>query len=486
MEKHIDVMGFLLSALVFSVGFLSAREHSQYEAIATQVRERAWHLTEILTEGKRLVPEDLLLELAVIRPSRDRVALFSRCVNLLIFVFIALVYGDAVRLAHLLEGVPHDATLITTCLFGSAIFVTGLGEYDSQRVAVDERELVSRSVLGQFEALRQLVDDGDLPTARDRLATLIEQYPQSNLLNELAALLTLQSGDVSAAWERATQTVAQAEVHFSPMLLGEAAVTLQREDDARQLLQDLNARARVASAQLLETSLALRTLQPETVFNQLPAGVLDAAERATRDSASIGLDVRLGELAGVRELVGDLIAWHAPGTDADTTLRGPTLVALLGELGRRGRDELLLDTEDFRSPALITLGLVCLAQDRSRGALRLFERAVRLTPASAIAHWGRAIACRQLAWTDAAFDSLRRAETLGLPETLLAATRNLLANDPESLSENDLLVEGTATDLERLMLALAGVTTQSVQNDSRRARLLENLTHRDTAFSRSA
>lgn len=471
MEKHIDVMGYLLGALVFSIGFLSAREHSQYEAVAAQVRDRSWHLRELLNRGGRVTPEDLAAELDVLRPNRDRVALLSRGVNLTLFAATAIVYVDAVRLIGSLEELPASALLITTCVFGSACAVIAIGEYDSRRVGIDEHTVVERSVLGDLDRLRGSLAAGDFPQVRSVLSALQEQHPGWHLLDELRSLVDVKERRWDAAWERVSaEGSVRSDVQLTPVIVTTAALATDRTAEGHALLARLSAEVPSRSGLVLERSLAMLLLHADAVFCELTTHVAADLDRHVRERGTSALDVRPADLDATRDLLQLMHAWHAPGAldDLPQGAVGSWLGVLIREATAGGADDRdgLAALSQLGAPALETLGLVCLAQRRSRQALRLYERAVRSAPASATAHWGRALACHQLAWSDAAVESLRRAASLGLGDALHGCTSAMLMGATAAENEDELMSEGAITDLDKFRLGLTGVDVRVKHADA--------------------
>jgi hypothetical protein len=137
----------------------------------------------------------------------------------------------------------------------------------------------------------------------------------------------------------------------------------------------------------------------------------------------------------------------------------------------------LLAKNEF-STALNSAGMVCLARRRFTDALALFEAAIRARSSSSTSHWGRAVACYRLAWTEAATDSLRRANSLQLSPVLADLTEQFLRDTPVAHPERYTLQSTgrEATGLQLLQFALVGAEQPVLRDvDSVRLHVLSGL-----------
>ena len=72
MEKHTDVLGFLLGAIVVWMGFLSTRAHAAFESAVHETTSLSWRLQESLRQGDRIGPLEIAELLGVTRPQVSR------------------------------------------------------------------------------------------------------------------------------------------------------------------------------------------------------------------------------------------------------------------------------------------------------------------------------------------------------------------------------------------------------------------------------
>jgi hypothetical protein len=89
----------------------------------------------------------------------------------------------------------------------------------------------------------------------------------------------------------------------------------------------------------------------------------------------------------------------------------------------------LLDLKD--GAALETFGLIFLAQNRTRDALRMIEHSIRIAPGSYRTHWAMAVVCNRLGWDTAADASLQKMNILR-PEMPLSDLTRLAFSHPDA------------------------------------------------------
>src|ERR1700682_3261659 len=153
MDKHLDALGYLLAAVVFSVGFLSARIHSNLDSIVRTVSERSRGVRQALAEGRRLAPADLADLLSVIHRSTDYVAVGSRVLNWIIFATTCAVLVDAVGLSMDGARSPYNELIVICLLFVAGFAVVMFSEFDVHRVSIERRREIAASTLGRIQNL---------------------------------------------------------------------------------------------------------------------------------------------------------------------------------------------------------------------------------------------------------------------------------------------------------------------------------------------
>jgi hypothetical protein len=490
-EKHLDVLGYLLVAVVFSVGFLSARIHANYDTILREVGDLSWRVRETVLSGGRLGPADLGELLSTLRRAGDPVATATRWANVGIFICTAVVFADGLVL--LAEGAtaPNHAPLELTMLFLVAAIVTAIGEYDVRRVATDQRSSIEASTLGRLDAVASSLANNDMDAVRRGIANLRESLPNWGLLIELQAFVELRTGEQKAALHRLEQlTEDTGDLHITPVVGAAAALAIGDEAAAIELLQRVSEVAPNARyVDELRSSLGLRRAYLQSLFediSQLSVGhnavEQDVATNAHHVAAAlIGANTELGKMQATRlaldlapaelpetaNLVRANDAWHR-ATDAESIrslIDGTALEQLLcavGLLDESGAPEERLLRFAQTSEDQLTLescGLILLALGSQRNAIRIFERSIRLMPAAPLAHWGTALASAHVGWSDAAITALQRAETLTGDEPIIRITRRVLEG-ADTMSPEEALQHfprAGISDLDRFELALLGI-----------------------------
>jgi hypothetical protein len=484
MEKYIDVLGYLLAAMVFSVGFLGSRVHATYEATVREVREQSWRLRNALLHGDPVGPMELSDAVAVARRTTDQVARLSRIVNRLLFAAMIVVYIGAVwLLAHGASGPPW-AYMITSLVFLGGASVIVIGEFDVRNVGIDQQAAIRGSLVGSASELAAALAAGDLQACKKMLASLAETYPSWALLTELRAYVDLREGLPATGLRRVTQ-LARTGTHLYLTPVVGVACAVAEEDTAAglRLLDGLIARNETGrNLMALRAGLALGWAHLETMSQEHGPAELDAAVGARPGSAGLapipspqqagGVPGPSGPLdlspAGIPETAGLLHlarAWWdgqhegdlrvlAKGTMLESAMH---LVLPLGAGAGAPDVHKLLELTDGAS--LETFGLILLAQGRTRDALRVIEHSIRIAPGRYRTHWAMAVVCHRMGWNSAAQASLQRVSTLQ-PDTWLADLTSRAFQSPGRAAEARRLADlhpGARNAIERVQLALLGI-----------------------------
>lgn len=491
MEKYLDVLGYLLAAVVFSVSFLGARVHATYEATAREVREQSWRVRSALLHGDPVGPPELADTIAVAHRTTDRVAKLSRTVNRLLFVAMAVVYAAAIwLLGHGASGPPYGY-LITSLVFFGATSVIVIGEFDVAKVGRDQRSVIARSLVGQLGELAEALTAQRWAAVGARLAALSEIYPDWALMAELRAYLKLRAGRPAEGFQQVRELARErTQLYLTPVVGTACALAADESAAALELLSELMTRQEpVRHLSALRSGLALSWAHME-VMAQEPALSDDRAEVASRLSGRAGpAPVRPAEFPGYpveQSLVLDLNPAEIPqtagllllsrswqGGQDETEMRilaagTPLGLALRLVLPAQPTDSGpalhdLLDLKD--GAALETFGLIFLAQNRTRDALRMIEHSIRIAPGSYRTHWAMALVCNRLGWDTAADASLQKMNMLR-PETPLFDLTHRAFRRPGAIDEPDgvpgpgelarYFPDGYST-IECIQLALLGI-----------------------------
>src|SRR4051794_13172046 len=111
MGAHLDVIGYLLAAVVFSVAFLIGRSQDATNTLIQAASDASWRIREVLGRGEEIAPEEIYASLAIVVEDRDSFDRATRWVNLGLFVAIAIVFFDGMRLLWAEVDGPTDALL---------------------------------------------------------------------------------------------------------------------------------------------------------------------------------------------------------------------------------------------------------------------------------------------------------------------------------------------------------------------------------------
>lgn len=487
MSVHIDVVGYLLTAITFSVGFLSTRNHATANATLRQASDVSWRVREILTRGDRLSPAELASLLVVVHRVDDVSARFARAANVVLLSAITVLSLDGLRLiaagAH-----PVDAALLVLALLTGGIAVCVVGEVDARHVERDLRQRLGATTLGRIENLDTRIEVGDFAGIRREIGFLRRSFPNWGLLVELDAYASLHNSDPERAFETVLRHVdTNDDVYLSALVGAAAAAAMGRHDEALSLLERLGAAGLLSADEvLMRRAFCLRAAHldelvdggerrdvspsaattPSTGAVVLPideiAGLMFEGTAATEQLA---LDVSGNDFDQLRSVLETLQAWNGRAAttalDPAATDRAGTPFGILSalvmsapsspqradavasavELGQRSKDGLSVEA----------VGMCLLACGEVRPALSALERAAALSPKSPRIHWAEAVSCWRWGWQVKAEESLDRAAGLDPDDPVIAITRLRVAGegDDEALPTSTLLLP-----TQRLQLAL--------------------------------
>lgn len=440
MGAHIDVVGYLLVAVVFSVGFLIARNQDAGEATVKNASDASWRLREALTRGERVTGHDLTSILAGTRPAEDRVAVIARAVNALLWLLVMVGTVDAWRMlaAHRPElEAPEHASLLVVLLALSATAVFVLGEYHLRSVKRTISQSVAATTIGRLQATTVALERGTLEVAAAELSALSSAYPQWCLLTELAAYIDYRAGDAAAALA-ALRRLSEAHpdrLHLAPLMITAASLDLNRTHEGLEALDALAATgAAYPDLTRLRSAAGLLAGEVDSLLNEAadtpvaasvdgPLVVTAAAvEQAMVVAERSTLDLRpddLGPTARALQLrqrwdSAPTVEWAALPADAPVHLLTRALDAWTTD--RQPFDDLVAAARASGSVYLLeSAGLLALAFEQARAAMDLLEAAGAIRPASSRIHWLTAVAYHRLGWDDAARSSLDNSRQLAGP-----------------------------------------------------------------------
>jgi hypothetical protein len=506
MDKHLDALGSLLAAIVFSVGFLSARIHANLDSIVRTVSERSRGIRQEIAEGRRLAPADLAELLSVIHRSTDYIARGSRVLNWVIFATTCAVLGDAIGLS--LDGAkaPDNEFVLICLLFAAGLAVVTFSEFDLRRVSIERRREITASTLGRIQNLGYAITAVDVGRAGRELAGLRATFPTWGLLIELEAYVDLLDNRPEQGLRRIESLIeTDRGLYVSPVVGTACYLQLKERNSALALVSRIERRDEsVGDVQRIHRALAITAghlpallatgpsrssysrgdPERDAAFGAIGRGV--SHPRQAADDLSVALDpIAVSQTA---PLMHTMHLWDHGGTLSDFDEDG-ILARLLrcvvswetqSALSETQSVAQVLEPRTSDSPdaeMLESVGLVAYTCGEPRLALRFFESAIRLAPAAARSHWGRAIACHRVGWRDAATTSLRRAATLSDETPLLALTRIRFSTPPTRLDPSKVAgLYTTLDDMDRFELALLGVDLAADEETSLRT-LRSTFTH---------
>lgn len=510
MEKHIDVLGYLLAAVVFSVSFLGARVHASFDAVAREVREQSWRVRNALVRGEPVGPPELTDTVAVTRRTIDRVASLSRLVNYGLCAAMLVVYVSAlVLLAGGTPG-PPAAVLITSLVFLGAVSVVVIGELDVRKVDRDREAAVSESLAGAISDLAGALDGQRWADFGSRLAGLSDAYPGWGLLTELRAYLDLVNGDPASGLRRVRGLAAGRGPVYLSAVVG-TACALAEDDSAAalRLLDGLAAGGRGARhLPSLRTALGVWWAHLDVLgLGHQPTGHSGGAGpglgsafagpgrsggRPPGSAPAQVLDLLPTQIQQTSAALGLSTAWwssdeeHLRRLAVGTPLAFALDLVLAGDGADGGPLPRFDNALRFKDAATLeTFGLIFLAKGRTREAFRMIEHSIRIMPGNYRTHWAMALVCQRFGWHTAAEASLQRMNALAPDDPLLALTSRYLS-DCGSLPDPGELEQFRARGaVPRLMLALLGIDVAATPGDSVRDLFFGRLVTSALSTSRS-
>jgi hypothetical protein len=476
MDQHIAVLGFLLTATVFSVGFLSARVHSSFDACELEVNGQTWRIRDALLRGERMSPSNLQGSLTVIRRSRDPVAMVTRVINSLLFAATMALSADAYLLIRKGEPAPKHAFLLISLVLVGSLAVTLIGELDVRKVTRDQRAVIANSLPGRIIRLSSTLDARQYRQADERLAELRDTFPDWGLLAEIQAYSALRQGHADEAYAMIRELVARTDdLYLSHIVGSAAAIGVGDGVGALNLLRTVQERRprltgnadliRAASVYLGHVAALLEVSSPDTMATSLRATGRrwPGRRRGSRSFVPETLSLDPREVPETRQLLQLLAVWDTGVEVAELVAVEPEaqlLAPVVTVLGQPRRGPAVAPaapaTDAF---ALETQGLLELAQGDSREALRTLERGVRLSPAQSRLHWAVAVASERIGWAGAAAAALKRAETLDPESPIVRLTHAaaVQAGQAPALVDFRAAFRAGVRPLDRLHIALLGL-----------------------------
>jgi hypothetical protein len=483
MDNHLHTLGYLLGAVVFAVGFLSTRIHSNLDSTIRDVGERSRAVRQALYEGNSLGPADLAELLGVVRNRTDYVAEGSRLLNWAIFAASAAILADAIYLSQNGVEAPEHLLFVLGLLFAVTLGAVVFSEFEVRRVSIERQKEISATTLGRLHTLARLMAAGDIPQAASELNHLRETFPTWGLLVELEAYLDLLTGEPSRGLEQIETLVSEgSELHLSPVVGTACCLEVDGMDSALDLLARIERRGASDNHPLLRQALAVSAGHlpallasrdfvistapdekdpPHTLAQELMGDEIEKRREPVRD---LSFDVDPNKLAQTAPLMATLENWEHDGELGDfedvRALSG-LLQLVLDRSGGTSPTALLQPrAKDCRDAlTLESYGLVAFACGEPRTALRFLESAIHLAPAAGRSHWGRAIACHKVGWRDAATASLRRVAALTDEGALLSLTQRQFDDPsiPADPSEVAAVYSHGFDNMDRFELALLGI-----------------------------
>ena len=450
MGIYVEALGFVVAAIVFSIGVLSARLHESFNALVRQIVELSWATRVRLMEGRRVSPADIDELTAAVGDVADPVAGASKALNRLLLLVSAAIFAMALATPADAADPPHSRLLIGL-LFATCVGVELLGELDQRAVGRRRRALVTTATLSRLRSLGQAFTEERYADASEALAALRDDFPGWGLLRELNALLDLHTGAPGSALKSIRALVAEPhpDLYLSQLIAVEAATSELDDRAALELLDDI-ARAEPSLPHLgrLRKALEIRLGHLDALLAPMPApsgkreeallwteATIGSAAEQQADRAMSGLDVSPGSLPEVGRLLSVTVAWTGARTHLASdalTASSPLHLVLRRVLPDEAPSAFGPRDGDPRwdSATLETFGVIALSQGEPRQALSLLEHAARQNPAAARPQWWIAVACRHLNWTDAAHRALDRSEILDREDPLTDLTRAWLTAEP--------------------------------------------------------
>lgn len=500
MGAHLDVLSYLLGAIVFSAGFLSARLHATADATRRQVSDVSWRLRELLAQGKHLPPSEISGLLSAARLDPDSVARLTRILNAALVVAAVIVFADGERLRSTGLEHPPDVLLLSSILAIGALAVGAVGELDVRHVESALTEDLSNTTLGRLHALDAAIQRQDTQAARSVLVQLTRSFPSWGLLTEIEAYLLLLDEQPEQSLRLIADHVHNdADTYLAVAIAAGAAVQLGQLARGLDVVRQVEQRRPLGREEhlvlralrlheghldeLLDGDALIATAGPqEDQYSPIGTVMETLFEGSVVGQATTALDIRIQAIPNLNSLVMSLEAWNSNGrqlvsqtdcvwSDTRRLLAQPTMDARERMVAKA---LVLSDGESVEA-----IGLILLLVGDARSAVSVFERAVALRPKSARIHWAHAMSCWQWGWDDMAIQSLGRAIALDPENRIIRLARHLvdggsLDEDAQAATLGQLSATGMLPSA-KLQLALIGVQTTSGETPSPRGQLIDDL-----------
>lgn len=509
--EHLNVVSYLLGAIVFSVGFLSARLHATADAQRAEANNASWRIREILARNDPLAPYELTRLLPIVEQANDSIARLLRWMNRALVLGASLVVVDFYRLATSGAELSPDSPFLMGVLATSCIAVGIVGEADATHVQRSTQRALSQTTLGHVAKLERALRDGTLEVASAEVDELRRAFPDWGLLFEATAWIALRSGDSRRALQMVLRHLGEGgDAYLSATVGCAAASVLDEPATALEILSLIELRRALTPVERrLRDALRLRAGHLDLVFDEerRDIGGADSAYdlHEQRALVSIGsddlilggsrsaLDLQPTDEASLDELLATLAAWNRPGDLGAGVLPGSPFAELIslsfeGQISDQTCERLLVLVDDEADGETVeALGFFLLVGGRARDAVVILERAVRMRPRSARAHWTLAASCWVWGWEDKAQESLERATALEPEDLLLVATRRRFLSSDAADVVSSLDLDAAAEEwspIQRVELALLGIDTSSAPASVATPR--EQFRERVTAMARAS
>lgn len=454
---HLEITGYLLTVLTFSVGFLSTRRHAHFDVLSKDIADRSWKIRQALNAGQNLGPRDLAEDIIAVKVEADAVSTFARVVNAFFFVSAGVVAG----LGMFDPRPPHEVAFLAIVLVATTL-VFALGEFDVQWMSAKERDLARDTVLGQLAVIDGALRKRNGGAAMEEVSRIRETYPHWSFGRELQLSLAATALGYKTSDTALDLLDSESPLHSAPFLAVEQQL---RDGNPVGALHDFH----VVSPRSVP-SRAIEQLNLVVGFTMgLPRSTFTAPSESQLSSRDPdGLELGLSSLPAIARATESLRDFGSDMKLAEWIERQPEspplMIARAATVDSNEFSDLLtVSHEPMFNGALNSLGIVALARGEDNDALRVFEAAIRLRPNSSTSHWGRAVACARRGWHDAAEESLARAMSLdpSAPH-IIAATRDAFT-DGHAHATHEGAPTAARNGWESLQFALIGRRSEAAK-----------------------
>jgi hypothetical protein len=492
---HLDIIGWLLTALVFSTGLLVGRVHASIDATKKLANDVSWQIRSALSEGTALDVSDLRALVRSTRPESDLIARATRIMNWVVLVAATAVYADALRILRGQSDHPTDAWFLASTLLLASILVTVLGDFDVARTRDELQRSLADTTIGRLQVLDRAIAERRLDDAVEVLGYLRASYPDWTLVADVALVVQYLRGQdvgVPAQIDHGADTPSWLRVS----VVAASALQSNRLDLATREFTQRMTLPKGPQMEVVGDALALCSAHLEIVVGseEVMSITPHVSSRSSTSSLAAlhvsevnaesmsevihvtGLPAAPDYFDELRQATAFAAAWEGDG-DAQfpsypCTLEVVEAVAL--------RTQPVSALEELTDPLLDPganemVGLLYLVNGQPRSALRCLEAAVTSTPSSARFHWMLGLTYESLGWRDRAEGSRERAATLE-PEHPLYH----LDLSPATVETPSAVLLRTLSRLELLQLELLGhpvldIPTAQSRRDRFVAALLEQV-----------